>query len=113
MKRAFVTGITGQDGSYIAEQLLEKGYNVFGFVRRVALEDKRHMMNRTLHVGLDYREYVVTKQGFFRPAEVDILPGDCSKAKEKLNWATEVSFYDLVAEMVENDLRSYSHEGTL
>ena len=37
-KRALVTGITGQDGSYLAEQLLAKGYEVHGLVRRVAAE---------------------------------------------------------------------------
>jgi len=50
LKKAFLTGITGQDGSYLAELLLEKGYKVFGFVRRVALEDKRHRMGRILHL---------------------------------------------------------------
>ena len=39
-KTALITGITGQDGSYLAEFLLTKGYNVHGIVRRVALEDK-------------------------------------------------------------------------
>ncbi|CAN2040214.1 hypothetical protein GMMP15_150016 [Candidatus Magnetomoraceae bacterium gMMP-15] len=42
MKKAFITGITGQDGSYLAELLLEKGYKVYGFVKRVALEDEQH-----------------------------------------------------------------------
>jgi GDPmannose 4,6-dehydratase len=37
--RALITGITGQDGSYLAEHLLEKGYEVHGLVRRVAMED--------------------------------------------------------------------------
>jgi len=45
-KRALITGITGQDGSYLAEHLLEKGYEVFGIVRRVALEDPEHRMWR-------------------------------------------------------------------
>ena len=35
-KTAMITGVTGQDGSYLAELLLEKGYNVYGFVRRVS-----------------------------------------------------------------------------
>ena len=38
MKKALITGITGQDGSYLAEHLLELGYEVHGLVRRVALE---------------------------------------------------------------------------
>ncbi|MBV11443.1 GDP-mannose 4,6-dehydratase [Rubinisphaera sp.] len=46
MKRALITGITGQDGSYLAEHLLELGYEVHGIVRRVALEDPSHRMNR-------------------------------------------------------------------
>jgi GDPmannose 4,6-dehydratase len=52
MPRALITGITGQDGSYLAEQLLERGYEVHGLVRRVALEDSRHRLAR-LHGCLD------------------------------------------------------------
>jgi len=50
MKRALITGITGQDGSYLAELLLEKGYEVHGIVRRVALEDPEHRLWRILHI---------------------------------------------------------------
>jgi GDPmannose 4,6-dehydratase len=46
MKRAIITGITGQDGSYLAELLLEKGYEVHGLVRRSALEDPTHRFSR-------------------------------------------------------------------
>src|SRR5271166_2873442 len=45
-KRALITGITGQDGSYLAELLLSKGYEVHGIVRRVALEDPANRLNR-------------------------------------------------------------------
>jgi len=45
-KRALITGITGQDGSYLAELLLEKGYEVHGLVRRVALEDPENRLKR-------------------------------------------------------------------
>jgi GDPmannose 4,6-dehydratase len=45
-KRALITGITGQDGSYLAELLLGKGYTVHGIVRRVALEDPEHRLSR-------------------------------------------------------------------
>jgi GDPmannose 4,6-dehydratase len=56
---AFITGITGQDGSYLAEALVSKGYEVHGLVRRVALEDPGHRLGRiaqvrdrvTLHAG--------------------------------------------------------------
>lgn len=50
MKRALITGITGQDGSYLAELLLAKGYEVHGLVRRVALEDARHRLSRILPI---------------------------------------------------------------
>jgi len=50
MKRALITGITGQDGSYLTEWLLEKGYEVHGVVRRVALENPDHRMWRIRHL---------------------------------------------------------------
>ncbi len=49
-KRALITGITGQDGSYLAEFLLDKGYEVHGLVRRVAIEDPEHRMSRINHI---------------------------------------------------------------
>ena len=45
-KIALITGITGQDGSYLAESLLSKGYNVHGIVRRIALLDETHRIWR-------------------------------------------------------------------
>ena len=50
MKRALISGITGQDGSYLAELLLDKGYEVHGIVRRVALEDAANRMVRIRHI---------------------------------------------------------------
>jgi len=50
MKRALITGITGQDGSYLAELLLDKGYEVHGIVRRIALEDPAHRLWRIKNV---------------------------------------------------------------
>ncbi len=49
-KKALITGITGQDGSYLAEFLLAKGYQVHGIVRRVALEDMEHRLWRLRHL---------------------------------------------------------------
>ena len=49
-KKALITGITGQDGSYLAEYLLEKGYEVHGLVRRAAIEDPAHRMSRIYHI---------------------------------------------------------------
>lgn len=50
MKTALITGITGQDGSYLAEYLLEKGYKVHGIVRRIALENPEHRLWRINHL---------------------------------------------------------------
>jgi GDPmannose 4,6-dehydratase len=50
MKKALITGITGQDGSYLAELLLEEGYEVHGIVRRVAIEDPEHRLWRIRHL---------------------------------------------------------------
>ena len=49
-KSALITGITGQDGSYLAEFLLKKGYKVYGIVRRVAAEDESHRYWRLRHL---------------------------------------------------------------
>src|SRR6266516_5690094 len=49
-KLAFISGITGQDGSYLAEFLLDKGYEVHGLVRRVALQDPAHRLSRIGHI---------------------------------------------------------------
>ncbi len=49
-RKALITGITGQDGSYLAELLLAKGYEVHGLVRRVALEDPAHRLRRIAHL---------------------------------------------------------------
>lgn len=56
------------------------------------------------HVGLDYNDYVVTDPRFLRPAEVDLLQGDASLAKEKLGWEPKVSFEELVKMMVDSDM---------
>jgi GDPmannose 4,6-dehydratase len=57
-------------------------------------------------VGLDYQEFVVVDDRFFRPAEVDLLLGDCSKARRTLGWRAQVDFESLVAEMVEADMET-------
>lgn len=55
-------------------------------------------------VGLDWEEYVEIDPKFIRPAEVDLLRGDATKAREKLGWEPEVSFEELIRMMVEADL---------
>lgn len=55
-------------------------------------------------LGLDWHECVVQDASFIRPAEVDFLLGDSSKARTKLGWQHEISFHDLIVEMTEADL---------
>jgi GDPmannose 4,6-dehydratase len=62
------------------------------------------------HVGLDWREYVRTDPKFERPAEVDYLVGDASKAHDKLGWQPEVGFEQLVKMMVDSDLAMVERE---
>jgi GDPmannose 4,6-dehydratase len=59
------------------------------------------------HVGLDWREHVVTDPAFMRPAEVDLLQADASRARDELGWTPTVGFRELVAMMVEADLERF------
>ena len=60
------------------------------------------------HVDLDYNHYVVQDERFYRPAEVDLLISDPSKARNALGWEPAVSFKELVAMMVDADLERLS-----
>jgi GDPmannose 4,6-dehydratase len=62
------------------------------------------------HVGLDYKEYVVVDPNLFRPAEVQVLLGDPTKAKERLGWQAKTALADLISMMVEADLRRVARE---
>ena len=56
------------------------------------------------HVGLNWEDHVVVDEAFYRPAEVDLLVGDPTKAHDVLGWKPEVGFQDLVTMMVDADL---------
>jgi GDPmannose 4,6-dehydratase len=56
------------------------------------------------HAGLDYNDFVFRDERFFRPAEVDLLVGDPSKARRELGWEPKVAFEDLICMMVDADL---------
>jgi len=60
------------------------------------------------HVGLDFQDHVVQDERYFRPAEVDLLVGDASKAREVLGWEPRTSFPDLVRMMVDADVELLS-----
>jgi GDPmannose 4,6-dehydratase len=65
MKKALITGISGQDGSFLSELLLEKGYEVHGIVMRVELEDVEHRLTRIQHILNDV---------ILHPAEMESFP---------------------------------------
>jgi GDPmannose 4,6-dehydratase len=56
-------------------------------------------------LDLDWEKYVEQDERYLRPAEVDLLLGDASKAKKKLKWQPETDFKTLVSLMVENDMK--------
>ncbi|MBX3175865.1 MAG: GDP-mannose 4,6-dehydratase [Candidatus Hydrogenedentes bacterium] len=60
--------------------------------------------------GLDYNDYVKVDPKFYRPAEVELLLGDCTKAKKQLGWERECSFPELVHRMVDADLERVQAE---
>lgn len=60
------------------------------------------------YVGLDWKKYVEISEKYFRPAEVELLIGDASKAKEKLGWKPKVDFKGLVKMMVDSDRKLVS-----
>ena len=65
---------------------------------------KEFMEMAFLEAGLDWKEYVKINPKYIRPAEVDLLVGDASKAKQKLGWKPKVKFEELVKIMVDADL---------
>ena len=65
------------------------------------------------HVDLDYNDFVVIDPRFFRPTEVDLLLGDPTKAKSKLDWQPQVDCRQLAVMMVDSDLELAGREKTL
>lgn len=79
MKQALITGITGQDGSFLAELLLQKGYQVHGVVRRVALEDPAHRLWRIQHLTDRITLHAASMESYaslFRVVE-HVRPDEC------------------------------------
>ena len=62
------------------------------------------------YAGLDWRRHVVIDPSLLRPAEVDVLLGDATKARHKLGWAPKVGFADLIRLMVDADLARYRND---
>jgi GDPmannose 4,6-dehydratase len=134
-KRTLITGITGQDRSYLAaagemkqlrlgnlETKRDWGHAweyveaMWLMQQAASLDDyviptgKTHSVWEFCGVafaeaGVAYRDYVVTDENFYRPAEVDLLICDAAKARKALGWEPETTFRELVIEMVHEDLR--------
>jgi GDPmannose 4,6-dehydratase len=62
------------------------------------------------HVGLDWRDHVVIDERYLRPAEVDELRADASKAHRVLGWSPEINFRQLVSMMVDADVGELQHK---
>jgi GDPmannose 4,6-dehydratase len=66
----------------------------------------RDLLERAFgHVELNWQDFVTVDERYFRPTEVDALRGDASKAREKLGWVPEITFEEMVAEMVDHELK--------
>ena len=78
-KRALITGLTGQDGSYLAELLVEKGYEVHGIVRRVALEDPQRHLRRLQRVRDQIRIHAGSLESYPSIVRVvqEVQPEEC------------------------------------
>ncbi len=83
--KALITGITGQDGSYLAELLLSKGYVVHGIVRRVALEDTEHRLWRIKHIVDKLNLHAASLESYasvFKVVE-EVRPDECYRPLER------------------------------
>jgi len=78
-RRALITGITGQDGSYLAEWLVSKGYEVHGIIRRVALEDPEHRLARLSAVRDRVKLHAASLESYASifQAVAEIVPHEC------------------------------------
>jgi GDPmannose 4,6-dehydratase len=65
------------------------------------------------YLGLDWKEHVEIDPRYFRPAEVDLLVGDATKAKKKLGWEPKVTFKQLVRMMVDTDLADWKKRNNI
>jgi GDPmannose 4,6-dehydratase len=79
LKKALITGIAGQDGSYLTEFLLSKGYEVHGVVRRISIEDTEHKLKNIQHLLGKIKLHVASLDNVLSLIKIvkDILPDEC------------------------------------
>ena len=101
-KKALITGITGQDGSYLAEHLLSLGYEVHGIVRRVALEDPTHHLWRLLSIADRLNFHSGTLESFPALYKIlrDVQPDECYHlaAQSRFYFAVSSEMFGMVEE---------------
>lgn len=79
VKRALITGLAGQDGSYLTELLLDKGYEVHGIVRRTAIEDTEHKLRNVSHLLDRVKLHVASLDNVLSLIKTirDVMPDEC------------------------------------
>jgi hypothetical protein len=92
------------EGKGISERGMVKDIQPSALLKKY---DRREQL-RELHLG---QTLVAIDPRYFRPTEVDTLLGDPSKAQKKLGWKREISFDQMVQEMIEHDLKRICHSG--
>ena len=92
------------DAMWLMLQQENAGDYVIGTGKQHTVED--FAQKAFAYVGLNYKDYIVIDKNLIRPAEVDTLLADYTKAKKILKWKPKISFDELVAGMVEHDLKS-------
>ena len=95
--------------THTVREFIEKAFKIAGISGEWAGKDitEQYILKKTLNsIYYDNQVLVKINSEFYRPAEVDLLLGDSSKAQNKLNWKPNISFDSLVKIMVENDLKN-------
>ena len=98
-KRALITGVTGQDGSYLAELLLEKGYEVFGLIRRtttVSYERIKHIQDKLTLVSADLTD-LTSLLSCLRETQPDEIYNLAAQSFVPASWAQPVLTGDVTA----------------
>lgn len=103
--------ILSSDEAHTVKEFVEKAFNaagIYGKWEGSGLEEK-FVLESTLYSPSVSKKIILAKidKKFYRPAEVDLLLGDSTPAREELNWRPEYSFKTLLQEMVESDIKNY------
>jgi len=116
MKKVLITGIIGQDGSYLAELLLEIFYQVYGIIRRSCSFNTGRIDNILDKITLYYgditdplvianQRLVEVDEKYFRPSEVDLLLGDGSLIYKELGRKPKTNLTELIKIMIESEVK--------